>query len=267
MCEATNRTSNNYWPYVSCSKVTWPQEFSALGVFFSCLFFFFFLSMAELVGEARGGWVLPTLTIVLCCLDSVNRLGNDNMFAGYTLLVTLCHFRECLRYCRAAPLWKWQLVNMSLLANCYSAEVQTLVASCSVFIHLLYMYLFTHVVTRRRVASVSSLPTLRAVLSDTFWILGPHSISLSFLLQGCPEGDVCCWCSYSDQRFAGLRGYHDKVCWLMLNHSHLLIILWLPEHIGLQKKIKKTKKKTMVIKRSFIKTCVHRFSYYNPAVI
>lgn len=45
----------------------------------------------------------------------------------------------------------------------------------------------------------------------TLLIIGPHSISLPFLLQGHSQGDVCCWCSYSVQQFAGLRRHHDKV--------------------------------------------------------
>lgn len=106
---------------------------------------FFSWSMAERVGEAReahGGWVLPTLTIVLSCLDSVCRFQNDNVFAGNTLLVTLCHFRECLRWFRAAPLQvtTCQHVPLGKLLQCWSGDTRRV----SLFIHLLTPYLFIH---------------------------------------------------------------------------------------------------------------------------
>lgn len=46
-------------------------------------------------------------------------------------------------------------------------------------------------------------------LSDS---LSSLNISVPFLLQSCPEGDVCCWCPYFGQQCAGLRGHHNKVC-------------------------------------------------------
>lgn len=163
---------------------------------------------------------------------------------------------------------------MSLLANCYSAEVETHVACRSLFICLLYIYWFIHPCT------VSSRPTPRAVLSDTLLILGPHSISLPCLHQGRPAGDVCCWCSYSDQRSAGLRRHHDEVCWLMLNHSRItqdfqlltryyLVLTYYCVRVWAYWFARTTTNKIRNNdhQMSIYATCVHRFQCHNPAVI
>lgn len=119
-------------------------------------------------------------------------------------LVTSCHSREFGSLPRRTSRESGTLVDTVTTCQQVCPGKTAPVVFCSESIHLVYIKVFIHVLYLPHELCCVTLATL-----------GAHQIPLSFLLQGGSEGNVRCWCTYSDQQFAGLRRHHDKVCWTM----------------------------------------------------
>lgn len=169
--------------------------------------FFFLNSMAELEVGASGGWVLPTLTVVLCCFDSACPLRNNNMYAIVRRINRICNLVSLQRVFALLPRRNSRNDNLS---TCLAWQTVAAMMKKQQKKHTLSTHLLIYVF-------ICQIPTyFTSCLIRHSLILCPHAVSVPFLLQSCPEGDVCCWCPYFGQQCAGLRGHHNKVCWLIV---------------------------------------------------